>query len=132
MNIYEILVLVLLFLSLFTILSISTKLNTLLDLQKESNEICEDIKNRSIETSVLCSAALGEDTKTYLSKILWVLNFDVEKYNKEKYGNIDPTILQYISSDKKIAAIKYYREKTGVNIKEAKEYIEKLMDLNMV
>jgi hypothetical protein len=39
---------------------------------------------------------------------------------------VDLQILELVKSNQKIAAIKLYREKTGVGLKEAKDYVESL------
>jgi hypothetical protein len=39
---------------------------------------------------------------------------------------VDLQILELVKSNQKIAAIKLYREQTGVGLKEAKDYVESL------
>lgn len=46
--------------------------------------------------------------------------------------NIDAELLELCRKNKKIAAIKLYREEKGADIKEAKNYVENLIDDDLV
>ncbi|MGA2419599.1 MAG: hypothetical protein ABSG69_05905 [Candidatus Acidiferrum sp.] len=44
-----------------------------------------------------------------------------------RYANVPAKVRQAIERGQKIDAIRFYRESTGVGLKEAKEYIEETM-----
>jgi ribosomal protein L7/L12 len=44
----------------------------------------------------------------------------------DPYANVDPRVLEAIRAGKKIEAIKRYREASGADLKEAKDYVERI------
>ena len=44
----------------------------------------------------------------------------------DPYANVNPHVLEAIRAGKKIEAIKRYREVSGVGLKDAKEYVERI------
>lgn len=64
-----------------------------------------------------------DDAKAYIEHL--------DKDIVNQYSNIDmnivnKTILELIDKDQKIAAIKYYRDKTGLGLADAKNYIDNM------
>ena len=47
---------------------------------------------------------------------------------REPEPRVSPEILDLVRDGRKIEAIKLYREETGVGLKEAKDYIDSLMN----
>jgi large subunit ribosomal protein L7/L12 len=48
------------------------------------------------------------------------------EYEEEPNTGVSPEILELVRKGDKLRAIKFYREETGVGLREAKEFIESL------
>ena len=44
-----------------------------------------------------------------------------------RYANVPANVRQALQRGQKVAAIKLYRESTGIGLKEAKDYVEEIM-----
>jgi hypothetical protein len=78
---------------------------------------------------VLLNALLrraGDSSYLYLARIERKLDLLLEKFEINPTAEVDPDIVALARSGNKIEAIRRYRQMTGVGLKEAKDYVDRL------
>ena len=78
---------------------------------------------------VLLNALLrrtGDGSSLYLARIERKLDLLLEKFEINPVAQVDPDIVALVRSGNKIEAIRRYRMATGVGLREAKDYVDRL------
>ena len=78
-----------------------------------SNEISYATQNTKILVEMILNAKKGI--------------YPEMKFLNEEQSELEKEIISKFDKNKKVAAIKYYRERTGADLKEAKEYIDSIL-----
>lgn len=94
------------------------------------NLISENEKNKAIE---LYKSTKNVDYNTARTYIELIDENIVKKYKYTDLNNsLDNTIIDLIKNNKKVEAIKYYKEETGADLVEAKEYIDNIANNSII
>ena len=77
---------------------------------------------------ILLVIVLGQlgSLRSHVARMEFRLNALLENLGIEPSKDVDPEVRRLAESGEKIAAIKRYREITGVGLKEAKDAVERL------
>ena len=68
----------------------------------------------------------SDGSSFYLARIERKLDLLLEKFDIQIVDQVDPDIVALVRSGNKIEAIRRYRRATGVGLKEAKDYVDRL------
>lgn len=60
------------------------------------------------------------------TRLEWKVDLILKHLGIDPNQGVDEKVMELMKSGQKIAAIKLYREQTGVGLKEAKDYVESL------
>ena len=74
--------------------------------------------------ALLCRT--GDSSSLYLARIERKLDLLLEKFEINPVAQVDPDIVDLVRSGNKIEAIRHYRMATGVGLREAKDYDDRL------